>query len=404
VKKLLSLILTFALMMSVSGIAMAAGIPCSADCTDDTHVAAIGATHYTDLQEALKALVGGSTLTLLKDIDITEPWDARFTGGKITVPVTIDGNGHTITITGSVNDAGNHFAFFRFEADAAVKNLTMDMSGAPEAWGNRFRAISAKGNLTVDNCTFIGNPAITNTRAIIFGEGAGDDAGDLEVSITGSTFTNWKNGISDNENAQDVKSVDISGNTFNNANVSVSAKESISFTNNKLDSSSSALLHSYTNKADGSTEKGKPDSLTVSGNSIDGKNADGIENGELIQDPANTDTPTSKPSSGSGVRVKYEGGNSFSTSKSAVPTSVEIDGAPVSFRGDGKRFTVNCVKPDSKWITVRWNSTSVTVNFKPDANATCTETEIPKTGDASVIAYAVMAVAAAAGAMFRKGK
>lgn len=403
-KKLLSLILTFVLMMSVSGVAMAAGVPCSAACTEDTHVAAIGTTHYADLQEALKALTGGDTLTVLRNINITEPWDARFTGGKVTVPVTIDGNGHTITITSSVNDAGNHFAFFRFEADAAVKNLTMDMSGAPEAWSNRFRAISAKGNLTVDNCIFIGNPAITNTRAIIFGEGAGDDAGNLEVSITGSTFTNWKNGISDNENSQDVKSVDISGNTFNNANVSVSARESIVFTNNKLDSSSSALLHSYTNKVAGSTEKGKPNSLTVSGNSIDGKNADGVENGELIQDPANTDAPISKPSSGSGIKVKYEGGNSFSTSRSAVPTSVEIDGKPVSFKGDGKRFTVNCVKADSKWITVRWNSTSVTVNFRPDAKATCTNMDIPKTGDASVIAYAVMAMAAAAGMMLRKEK
>lgn len=105
---------------------------------------------------------------------------------------------------------------------------------------------------------------------------------------------------------------------------------------------------------------------------------------------------------GSGISVKYTGGNGFSTSNSAVPTGVEIDNVPVSFTGDGRNFTVSCIKPDAKWVTVRWNSTSVTTNFTPDAAAYCSPTNIPKTGDASLAAFVVMAIVAAAGAMRRK--
>ncbi|MDD6044915.1 MAG: hypothetical protein PUC76_04615 [Clostridia bacterium] len=118
-------------------------------------------------------------------------------------------------------------------------------------------------------------------------------------------------------------------------------------------------------------------------------------------EPEFTPTPENKPS-GSGISVKYTGGNGFSSSKPDVPTGVEIDGEPVSFTGDGRNFTVSCIKPDAKWVTVRWNSTSVTTNFTPDADAYCSSTNIPKTGDASLAAFVVMAIVAAAGAMRRK--
>jgi len=95
--------------------------------------------------------------------------------------------------------------------------------------------------------------------------------------------------------------------------------------------------------------------------------------------PTPTPKPTEKPAS-SGIKVTYNGGNSFSTSKSAVPTGVEIDGQPVPFNGDGKYFTVNSIPAGAKWVTVRWNSTSVTVNFTP-SGAYFAEVEIPKTGD-----------------------
>ena len=114
-------------------------------------------------------------------------------------------------------------------------------------------------------------------------------------------------------------------------------------------------------------------------------------------------TVTAKPSSGySGPGLWHIGGNTFGTTTNRVPTQVEIDGNPVSFTMNGSSFTVSCVKPDSRWITARWGTVSNTVRFTPDAQSFCTQTVIPKTGDVSVVAYALMAVVAAAGAMLKK--
>ena len=96
-----------------------------------------------------------------------------------------------------------------------------------------------------------------------------------------------------------------------------------------------------------------------------------------------TITAPATSSSGSGISVKYNGGNSFSTSNPAVPTGVEIDGVPVTFNGTGSNFSVGCISSDAKWVTVRWNSTTVTTNFTPDGLVECTTVSIPKTGDMS---------------------
>ena len=92
---------------------------------------------------------------------------------------------------------------------------------------------------------------------------------------------------------------------------------------------------------------------------------------------------TVEPKPGNGISVTYNGGNSFSTSNPSVPTGVEIDGVPVTFNGTGSNFSVGCISSDAKWVTVRWNSTSVTTNFTPDGLVECTTVSIPKTGDMS---------------------
>ena len=117
-------------------------------------------------------------------------------------------------------------------------------------------------------------------------------------------------------------------------------------------------------------------SVVVNGQELPAKEDGATESPEFIV-PA----PAPKPAStGNGISVKYNGGNSFSTSKSDVPTGVEIDGVAVPFTGTGSNFTVGCVDPGAKWVTVRWNSTSVTTNFTPDALVECS-VSIPKTGD-----------------------
>ena len=108
--------------------------------------------------------------------------------------------------------------------------------------------------------------------------------------------------------------------------------------------------------------------------------------GDAVDDaPLSTDEPTVTPapiSSGySGPDLWYIGGNTFGVTTNQVPTSVEIDNVPVSFTMNGNQITVDCIQPGSDWVTVRWGSVSNQRSFTPDANAYCTQTVIPKTGD-----------------------
>lgn len=198
----------------------------------------------TTADELIEALKAGKDIVLGADITVTGAWDNRYTGAKTTKPIVIDGMGHTLKFTGTISDGGNYHSVFRFEADATVKNLTIDVSEAAGS-GQRLRAISAKADLTVDNCTFIGNANLTNTRGISYGEGAGAAIAEQDVSIANSVFKNWKRGITDNENAQDAKTVTVKDNTFENAAVYVSAFKQVEFTGNKMENAE-VNVKSYT--------------------------------------------------------------------------------------------------------------------------------------------------------------
>ena len=216
-------------------------------------VAQIGTTYYATLVEAFKAATEGCTIEILADVTIEGKWDCRdyATGGshsQFKESVTINGNGHTIKFVGTVSD-GNWNTIFRFEENATVTNLTVDIS---EATGAQ-RVISAKKSLTVDGLTVIGSAKY----GIIFGEGS--SAADLaaaEIVIKNSTLTGTRRAISDNEGGKDVKSVVITGNTLN-ANVYVSASESITFNNNtangEVDLRSYAAENVLTVEAKGNT-------------------------------------------------------------------------------------------------------------------------------------------------------
>lgn len=199
-----------------------------------------GNTYYTTLEAALKALTENATLTILEDITISSDWDCRNTGAKITVPVTINGNGKTIKFTGKIYDA-NWNTLFRFENVATVKNLTLDASAATQVQ----RGISAKSSVTVENCTLIGNGG-SAIYAVIVGEGAGaENIGNVTANITNSTFKNWTNGVTDNMNGQDMKEFAITGCTFDNTDVVISAKENVTFTGNNMSGNSYVNISSY---------------------------------------------------------------------------------------------------------------------------------------------------------------
>ena len=222
--------------------------------------------------EELKAALKDSNLDsiiLTADILVTEDWDNRFTGAKMTRAITIDGNGHTLKFTGKVAD-NNYNCAFRFEADATVKNLTIDMSEVAGA-GGQLRAISSKeGKLVVDGCTFIGSSNYTNTRGIIFGEGVHVATNNTIVSVTNSSFINWKRGLTDNENAKDAKEVTVTGNTFTDASAYMSAHDSIVFTGNTM-TNAAANFRTYTNATDAT--------VVATGNTLDINNPSNVIGG-----------------------------------------------------------------------------------------------------------------------------
>ena len=227
-------------------------------------------TKVNNVDELTAALKDCKPIILGADITVIEKWDNRYTGAKTSKPITIDGNGHTLKFACEVSDGFNYQAAFRFEAAAVVKNLTIDMSDVTGT-GTWLRAISTKGDITVDNCTFIGNTNYTSGRGIAYGEGAGAAATDIVVSVKNSTFTNWtRRGLTDNENGQDAKNVTVHNNTFNNADVYVSAHDSIVFTGNTM-TNSAANFRTYSNATDAT--------VVATGNTLDADNDNNVIRG-----------------------------------------------------------------------------------------------------------------------------
>ncbi len=193
-------------------------------------VAKIGGKSFESLNEAFAAAVSGATIDIVADVTISDTWDCRSNGAKFTVPVTINGNGHTLKLTGTVDDR-NWNTVFRFEDNATVKNLTIDASEATSIQ----RGISAKYNITVEGCTLIGN-GTSAKRAIIFGEGAGSAISNVTATVTDSAFKGWSYGVSDNQSGKDAKSVSITDSKFENSSVLISASETVTFTGNEMES------------------------------------------------------------------------------------------------------------------------------------------------------------------------
>ncbi len=201
-------------------------------------------TEQTFVDALLAKPVG---IVLTSDIIIERDWDNRSTGAKTTQPIVIDGNEYTLKFTGKVSDGFNYHSAFRFEASAEVRNLTIDMSQVAET-GSWLRAISASSNLLIDNCSFIGSENYTKDNAVVIGDSNVSSQIDIKAEITNSEFTNWRRGISDNENAKEVREINISDNKFTNANVYVSAYGNIRFDGNEMDNSLINIT-SYTNAA-----------------------------------------------------------------------------------------------------------------------------------------------------------
>ena len=319
------------------------------------------------------------------------------TGAKITHCAAVQGNGVAVNASGAgikvtMNEdtiidgnfvGGNHGIFKIYSGtvftmnDGSIKNT--------KGWNSNGTAIG------IYHATVIMNGGEICSNSSVYGPANGRNAA-VYVHST-STFTmnggsichnggRARGGLDapyadDEEEGASVSEVEISGGYIGD-NISFAGN-----TNKDVNGGNKLTITGGTFTQDVSQWLGDGVKPPVKGS--DGKYYVGDDMKNAPVAPA----PAPKPS-GSGIKVEYEGGNSFSTSKSAVPTSVEIDGVAVPFTGNGSSFTVNSIPAGAKWVTVRWNSTSVTTNFTP-SGAYAAEIEIPKTGDASLWA-AVAAV------------
>ncbi len=396
-KKILSCIIAFAMIISMSSVALAAG------------VAKIGTTEYDSLKAAADAAKSGDTLEIVAG-----------TYGKTT---GLESYGNCALVIRNNNGGANVFPGSENPRD--LGNFTIEGSGEEtKVAGIRISDYSLTadpgfifGTLTIKDLTltdsFLLNDKFIKADKIVFENVIfdaeswtstepcwvyidarnGNNIG--EIAFKNCTFKNGKT-------AQGVNLLtyvaDNTEYTFENCSFDGAMKQIMV---NKTGSDPNASHNGTITVADCTFTNQMQGGCAIRMNGIGGEvyiKNNTLDEGELFKisdsdsaivtriDPA----PAPKPSR-SGIDVTYNGGNSFSTSKSAVPTSVEIDGVEVPFTGNGKSFTVGCIDPNAEWVTVRWNSTSVTVNFKPDASVVCAEVAIPKTGDmpvwAAVLAF-----------------
>jgi hypothetical protein len=177
-RKLLSILLTLCLAFSLlPTAALADGVD---NCTTENcgHVAAIGTTHYSTLQEAVDAVTAGQTVKLVADVteDITIPTGKNITldlgnstltnksGDTITVAL-----GATLTITGNSEDenkVGTVDNVTNGKADI-VNNGTVILNGgwylrseetgvdANTSGGNSYYNILNHGEMTINNDTMV---------------------------------------------------------------------------------------------------------------------------------------------------------------------------------------------------------------------------------------------------------
>ena len=392
-------------------------------------VAQIGTTKYATLQAAIDAAQDAArtqpetvTIKLLADVskDVISKQEENLN-------LVIDGDGHKMTgtiyiygdsrYTGAETLTIQNIAFEKDSGDA----ISSDSTDGDKRYAH---------NVFIKDCTFTGD-AIVGTRirqgyniniidcVMNSGHSLMQNTNNTGITVTGTTVNASEGGLNlFKSTGVRVEGCDITAGDYG-VRVDADGSGDATIKDTKIDAEQPVIIRNVTNSytltakygniftvgdgklpvniIDGDASKVNYTDYFVAMNgttntyynSWDKAIADAkpgetvypVENGDPKEDGAVT---IPKPSTGSGISVKYNGGNSFSTSKSDVPTGVEIDGVPVTFNGNGSNFTVGCISSDAKWVTVRWNSTTVTTNFTPDGLVECTTVSIPKTGDMSI--------------------
>ena len=196
-RKLLSVFLSLCMMLTLVPGALAAGTEQPTDPTDSGGETAVTVNDASSLKSALESAAEGATITLGQDFSVEAGPENNFTLSK---PVTINGNGHTITRAFnevSTDGYGDYEAVFVItSAGVTIQNVTLaglDKGQKDEA------GIYISGNgtetseITISACKFIG---AENAAALSGGTGiisSGDSSAYL--TETNCQFTNLKYGM-----------------------------------------------------------------------------------------------------------------------------------------------------------------------------------------------------------------
>ena len=381
-KKILSFIIAFAMIMSMSSVALAAG-----------------AVTVTNDAELLAAIQDPGVKTITIDGELTYDWGGdSYADSKalLMAEKTIVGKDGNDSITFKGYGSANPIT------DVTLKNITVkdETVGDDEtAWEHgyleftnltaenvTFSDIMLSGTCSLKKCKFVNNQSSWYAAWVEGGN----------VTFEECDFTGTRGAKIHEDYGSEVKSVTFDKCQFDlsekpgvvigtlNADTAVTI-QNCHFVDCKAGDQDKYIYESDTGVTSFTFNADEGNHVCINGSIVSGdEKCAGTLNGTAgcnYSKPSEASAPAPKPaSSGSGISVKYNGGNSFSTSKSDVPTGVEIDGVPVAFSGNGSSFTVSGIPANAKWVTVRWNSTSVTTNFTP-SGAYVAEVNIPKTGD-----------------------
>ena len=316
-KRIISALLAVCLLASLGtvGVFAADGV----ECTDDTctHEAAFGDLHYATLADAVAAAnasVNGGTITLLKDVSVTLPEPSN-TGAYVITNngVTIEGNGKTVTGTGTGDNCGHVFIV---QADnVTIQNLTIEGSKVArsgiQAYGNvkNLKVIGVTSNNNFGYGLLVNNGA--NVTASDFdssgngwgsvnvdGQGAG-----ATVSLTGGTLegdlvleskaggtntvtlnsvdvsvvkTNEKNNVGNNKidiNGGNIGTVTLNGQSKDTVEISGATVDKIESTNSNADTPNIKLSNSKigTVPTDDSVDMVIGSGVTIGGEPVDTK-------------------------------------------------------------------------------------------------------------------------------------
>jgi len=158
--------------------------------------------------------------------------------------------------------------------------------------------------------------------------------------------------------------------------------------------------------------EGLPEGTTVSNSGSGDVKANGQDvspGTPIVIQPTPAPGPVNPPSSGgssggSGNAATYRGNGRFSTTASGI-TRVKVDGQAVGFTAESGGFRLDTagLTKGKHLITVEWGGSSFTTWFTYEGGVTMSvDMEIPKTGGAPMLAYAALALAAAAGMLRRR--